>query len=677
MRTKHSISPVLLAGLVSVWLLPVAIGAAPDESLARFVPADAGLYVEATNSEDLLIALSTPQLWVSLAEVAGQPADIGDTKIWEQRIRDTIGMGTTEAIQRLFSRQVAFVGPAPGKAQDAAILCRPRESVKPLLAEWKARPLPHAGKASSYRLFANLGLALWSDVACFGDPQQADGVYRRVLNVVDAKDNASLARNKLYVELSKRLPADYDAMFFARFGGAAASGKAATTQPATANAGVAICATMKRQNGWLDFRIVSNRDDVRRDGADLRPLLHGLPRDAIAHWAGTIDYDGLLGSAESLPQQSPLRIALQIMNRDSGLRELLENLAGPTVVVAGTATPTRLLDDAPAVPVLAFAVKTRDAETVATQLEATLGNAASVYNLLALQRGWPLVEAPALQTIAGVESHTIDLRPLLGTEPEKTPIGELELCWAFHDDELILATHSTWLGSVMRARQAADILSAQDADRAQAPPTVQRVEVRTRQLAALGGAWLQYWERTSPHILTEQYWRKFQPGGGFVRLGFVATQKAAEKLLVVDKVGADSPASSVIQPGDAILGFEGRRFQTETPAQEFRDGLMKRPHARWIDLQVRTKSGRRVTRRIPLPFFNPIDLLRRLDALQNVVTDVSYAEYRAPNAAAERRLRIRLAGMSQAGERETPRVMQPQSSSAAEDSDSSGEGEPE
>ena len=83
------------------------------------------------------------------------------------------------------------------------------------------------------------------------------------------------------------------------------------------------------------------------------------------------------------------------------------------------------------------------------------------------------------------------------------------------------------------------------------------------------------------------------------------------------------PAEGVLQPDDAVIGCNRRRFATSQPAEELRRGLAQRPNARWVDLLVERDRVVRV-KRIALPFVDPIDVLWRLVAVGQVVQRVVY-----------------------------------------------------
>src|SRR5262245_28385705 len=61
-----------------------------DETLARAVPADVGFFVEVRDAADLLIPMLDPQIWTTLADFAGQPAQAEDAASWRTQIERTV-----------------------------------------------------------------------------------------------------------------------------------------------------------------------------------------------------------------------------------------------------------------------------------------------------------------------------------------------------------------------------------------------------------------------------------------------------------------------------------------------------------------------------------------------------------------------------------------------------------
>ena len=93
--------------IVGVLALSQPGQARAEESLARHVPAEVGLFVEARGAGDLLTRFTDPQVWSTLAELAGQPARPEEVAEWRRRIRQTVKMEPEEAI-RVFALEEGY-----------------------------------------------------------------------------------------------------------------------------------------------------------------------------------------------------------------------------------------------------------------------------------------------------------------------------------------------------------------------------------------------------------------------------------------------------------------------------------------------------------------------------------------------------------------------------------------
>ncbi len=205
------------AGLIMISVV-LAYGARPlraDESLASLVPAEVGLFIELRQAEDLLVPLVEPQLWLTLAELAGQPAALNDTEHWRRRVEQTVRMSPTDAIRTLFSRRVAFVGESVRNTQDAVVLCRPADDPRQLVRRWQAQPLPTAGRTGIYRLPYNLGVAVRENLLVFGD-QVERGLFADIVRYLDGSPAKMLADDPTFQHMLARLPPDPDGLLGAR-----------------------------------------------------------------------------------------------------------------------------------------------------------------------------------------------------------------------------------------------------------------------------------------------------------------------------------------------------------------------------------------------------------------------------------------------------------------------------
>ena len=219
---------VLCAGLVPV--------SAAGETFASLVPADVGMFVELYDAPELLEALSEPQLWSTLSELAGQPARAEDARLWRQYVRAVVGMEPEEAIRVLFARGVAFVGPGAGRAQDAVVICRPAANVRieQLLQRWAARRVPGRPLKQTYQLRGSLGVAVHDGVLIFGDLLPPEGVFQQVCRHLARRRGRSLAESRAFRALRRRLGVEASGLVFVRLTRSAplvVPGAVAQTQP--------------------------------------------------------------------------------------------------------------------------------------------------------------------------------------------------------------------------------------------------------------------------------------------------------------------------------------------------------------------------------------------------------------------------------------------------------------
>jgi hypothetical protein len=634
--------------LVVAALLLTAGGASrADDSLATAAPADVGLFVELRDASDLLLPLLEPQAWLTVAQFAGQPAALTETEQWRQRVEQTVNMSPADAIRTLFAERVAFVADDLRRMQDAAILCRPAGAPQPLIARWQTRPLPSSGRTSVYRLPHEIGLAVHRDVLVFGEPAP-HGMFDRVVQQLDAQPQAALAGDPVYQHLLARVPPNPDGIFFARLrrkSPATAPASAPSTSrparnpfsdwPLPLGGSSNVLLALHRQDAVLHFSVVGDAaGHSATPPASPQELVATLPERTLLAWGGSVDYAALQQAVAALPDQNLLRLLTRVHQRPGTLQRLVAALE-PTVAVAiGTVTPESRELAAPPIPSAALLLKARDPLAAAEQWANLFHSSLALYKLLLLKLAAPPLVPPVEEvTLAGVPAELLDLSELVSDEPEQTPLGELHLAWALDHDVLIIASHADWLQQILAARhgQAARLAldlgrpAANQAAAAAVPRPTSLFVAQAGPLADLGRVWLQYLEQAVPAVLNERWWRHYQPGGENVQIGARVLIDRERQRLVVQTVTAGLPAEGVLKPSDEILGCNQRRFTTTEPLEELLRGLADRPNARWLDMLVERDRVVRV-KRVALPFVDPVEVLRRVIAIGQVVQRVVYAE---------------------------------------------------
>jgi hypothetical protein len=653
---------VVAVVLTSTLVSPTARARPEHESLARCVPADVGLYIEGQHINDLLLPLIEPQTWLALAELAGQPARLEEATAWQELIRQAVRMEPAEALDELLAEQFAFVGEGLGRTQDGVVICRPRSEPRSLLRRWAAQPLPTAGRTSVYRLAGGIGVATYGGLLFFGVADVPDGMFARVLKVVDeGPRRARLADDPVYQGLLARVPEEPDAVLFARLRRAshsAASSPAAerqTQRPATSSASSAgptsraaqlpgplhgasnIMLALHRERQLLRFSVVGDappRSDGARGG--LPELVSHLPERTLAAWGFHLDYQDLPGMLARLPERSILRLVFSLQERSGLIARLGQELDSATCIAVGVVEPRSRSEPAPPLPALAVLVNAVQPEEAEDEFETLLKQSISFYGLMALKAGSQVV-VPRIQRLDmdGADVGVVDVSGLMTGQPAAA-IGELHICWALDGQTLIVASHLDWLRQIVAARhEAAPALQRTLAlsNRPAAPASETIITLQTGPLADLGSLWLAYFQKTAPQILDESWWQAQRPGRGNVHLGVTVTEVPDKQRLRVTTVEPDTPADGLLRPGDQIVGYAGdrsapsvpQRFATSQPIREIRNAIAHRADARWVDLLIE-RGGTLLVKRIPLPYVDPIQMLRRFIALGHVFQRVVYYE---------------------------------------------------
>ncbi len=630
-----------------------------SDSLAAQTPADVGLFIEARNVGDLLLPLTEPVLWTTLAELAGQPSRPEDVAAWRRQIRATVGMEPGEAIRKLFSRRVGFAGEGPGRAQDAVVMCEPAPDVNiaELLASWKAQRIEEIAGPPVYRLGTNIGVAELDRLLVFGDLTPKSGTLRRVLEFQAAGRPKTLAEDPDFKALLARVPEKPDALLFARLGRhplfAAATQPAAESQAASAPVraaaplpelpgplrGATVCLlALHREGPRLHVTAVGDALPPRPSGEPVeRPLVLSLPARTLAAWEGRVDFVGGLRAVRGLPERHALRVLLDLQQYSDVAERLVGSLGSQVCTTVGVIAPPGRAADAPPLPAVAMVVAASEAATAGEAFRTMVVSTASAYSIYAASRGKPAL--PPVRSTPGPGGTTIEILDLTSKLPAQSAssVGEVHVCWTVDRDVLIVGTHAEWLRQIVAARrgEGATIAGRFAGLRQPIPPGSETIVLmESSAIARLGELWLDYFERYVPEILSEDWWRTRQPGGGGARLGIDVVEDTERRVLRVVSVERHGPSDGFLRVGDELVGCNERRFATTQPISEIRAALQNRPQARWVSLLVQ-REGALIVARVPLPFVDPIQTLRRAAAIGRLTHRVIYFDD-APDVAGGR-----------------------------------------
>jgi hypothetical protein len=632
-------------GLCAVAICLVPAARAGDESLARYAPAEVGFFVELRDSTDLMLSLTEPQIWTALAEFAGQPAQPEDAAEWSRRIQQTVRMPPDEAIRLLFSRAVAFVGEGPGRSQDAVVLAQPAKSPREIVAGWKPQRLKDFRNVATFHLHSGLGVVELPDALAFGDLVPATGLFRRVIADQESREPQRLTDDAVFRGLRKRLPERVDGLLFARLvpearggrGPASASSRRAASRdplarelPGPLSGADNLMVAMQRDKSMLRFTLVGDGEAPARSSSPRRALLiDNLPQSTLVAWEGGVESRGLLEAIHELPERNPLRLALALVQPGGAIERLTESLGSGVLVAVGSVAPAGRPEGTPPMPAVALIAPVKDPQAAATEMRNVVDALAALFNIsIAVPQQQPAIPEISTVELLGGKAFVLDLSQFV-KKVNNNAIGELHLAWAVQDDRLIVATHLDWVRQILVAGRSRDaglgrLLRAIREDIPTAAGNI--VCLQSGALADLASQWLAYFERTAPEAMKENFWRSRTLAGSPARLGIDLERTDQPRRMRVKAVSAGMPGDGRVLVGDVLLGCDAP-FQTDEPWLEFRKRIDERPHASYIDLILERAGNRRVVR-VPVPYLDPIQGLRRVAAVGRVMNRALYFDDR-------------------------------------------------
>lgn len=494
-------------------------------------------------------------------------------------------------------------------------------------------------------------VAVAGDALLFGVRTDGSALLDHALRL-DPTTSARLSRDATFRALHAELPGTHDGVLFARLGDAATP----RPLPGAFQRSSAVLVTLARSNEQLELRAVGDRPPVRVAGqSELFSVGEALPESTWALWGTRVDWPKLRSRIADLPATHPVRVVTSIIS--TPLNDIARTAHPEVCIAIGPGATHRDATNArsglrPDLPAAAIVLRSAEPAFVAQRITAAAEALRSFYNLLALQNGLPLVDAGKTHAAStrGAETEStsvwcLDLTPLLPTRSGALAELPLELCVATNDERVIIASDRTWLAEVVTAQQAtppplrAALRSITD-DRRSEGETLAFVSIE--QAAARASRWLVYLGITAPHVLNDAWWRSWQPGGADVRLGIVARPSREPAGLRVQRVAPAALAANLLNADDLILGVDGTRLATDGATGDatgdandaelvanFQRLLRERPDPRRVVLLVE-RRGSRVRVTVPIPFIDPVEVLRRVSALGTLARGAVFADFISP-----------------------------------------------
>jgi hypothetical protein len=263
---------------------------------------------------------------------------------------------------------------------------------------------------------------------------------------------------------------------------------------------------------------------------------------------------------------------------------------------------------------------------------------------------------------AGGQIVSVSLGRLFAASTECPFLATLEFTWIIWDRWLIIGTNTEVVRRLVGARRGegpllpSASLARQATEVVRAGATGQMLLVaQPRLLAGMLDSWVAYITARYPEMLQPQWWHQLQRRQRSMRvqLGVVPTARAVGAAVEVGQTLPNYPAFGVLQPGDLILGVNGRSLSADAPSSSLRQMLAAASESGQVRLRIRRGGlDRDVTVKMPraeegLQSVEPIKLLQQAARFLRLFPTAVYAVWRPAPDLLKAHLELRFTAATQ------------------------------
>lgn len=628
--------------------------------MARYVPASAKLFVSVVRLGDLDAALHRAHAWTVLPMMASgsgssaAPTDLAST------IKQFLGPHSAINLADLAKTEIGIVAPAWDQLSAAVWLVRmPDEGALDRWFPKAQRRFEGTVKPGMRYLRINDGMLVCvrDGIVAMARHRRSGELFRQTRRLMAGRNEASMAKSEVFRNLSAYLPARYLAYAFVDRTDQGSSDRADVLPavPAMRQAVVGIY----EGDGRLDVAVRGTLAGKRRRSRlseDTVQRMMQLPQTTLFASATVIDFQSAYAEAMQRPDAGVLgRILIHLAGfsrHASAPAKLIDLLSGEVVFVWG-----QDLTGSGTTPQLALLVRTSNARALAAELDYVAESILKLIHVidpvedgkaLALQRGRHLS--------ARTTSVTLDTYAPASKYPLVKLLRQIRPCWAASGDWLIIALSPQHLERLLDSESGLmPPLEAVRDVRALAQNREDRLSLSVAQAGLASGVldgWLGAYERQAPSLLDPSWWSIDDTGTApsSRHLGIVVSDEPTPGRVVVADTRPGSPAADHLEPGDVILGVDGRLLSLETPAQDLWRRLAahegeKSPTLRvkrsdvYCDIVMTSPPARSGLAQLAI---KPADAVRELASLAHTLRFASLSVFATRGNAYSARLSLRL-----------------------------------
>lgn len=635
--------------------VPTPPVAPPRADWARFVPADARLYVEFRDLSVTRHHLRRVGIWDTIRSLGladdGPPSN---STPWQRRTEQLLGMPAEQVVVRILGLRTAMFAVDPWAWERSLVLAELGDDslIPALLRMWKALPTHAVGEVRCFQLPGGLVLAVKGRTLLFGPESDEQSLWTRTVLLMAGRGGASLAAVPTFEEMRASLPAEFDGLFYV--------GWRDGTPDADTLPNAALMATMEVSAADLAFEVRGR--GIRAAApriATTQPIAERLPADSLAVWSGALDATRLVPDATAADDGRQYSLAATLtralLQLEAFGRQAVSSTRGAAALVVGR-RPASDPDDFDQ-PEMTFVLETRKPGEAAIALDAVIALAS-----FSLPRA---ADAPDDASASPIETRTdvagdLEIRQaFLGKYLAKRTrcpfFARVNICWAAADQWLLISTSREHLVRVANSLRRKELGLGGDPRLASLLPrdtaTSEWTLLRGEATATMMRSWLRYLERRQPSALTPQFWadwaRQRLARQGRLGVGLRNSPDQPSSAIVVE-VAPDSPAAGQLRAGDTIVAVNSRPLLTTQPAREVAERFEASRGAAGLTFTVR-RGDKTLPVVVPLAppviadpdTFDPVSSVRALIGITEHIETVTLWSRRGPQASVNAKMLVR------------------------------------
>jgi len=303
-------------------------------SLASFIPAKAGLFVELNGIGGGPTAEKSRNVKRLYDLLFGPDRSAEGGNDWRPMLLRSLGLDTEERLNALLLRQVAIAAPSWQRLADAVMVIRLTKKdrlIDEVFAPDNYDSIDGKGNVIVYQTRTYLSAATNQDVLVISQRSHTDSLYHGAVRLMLEGQGPTLATDEAFLAHVRDLPAQRDGTVYVNLAsGQDESGELPFLPLARAAVGIQF------RGNLVDFSLQATRSEARTDRARRAASLERLqrlPLTSLAAWSTELNVGGAFRAVMGRQDDAPpyAKLLMQILDVEEFQKNLLDHL-GPRAI---------------------------------------------------------------------------------------------------------------------------------------------------------------------------------------------------------------------------------------------------------------------------------------------------------------------------------------------------------